>query len=134
MRPTWVRDAADDEILLVEDDVDIAGMYKMGLNFAGYPVRVASTGAEALADEGEPQAIVLDLEMPDVGGLEILDTLRHRPRTVDVPVIVLSNQDDDFAEAYRRGATSCNAKYRTSPGDLLNLVGQAIRHHRQSNC
>jgi CheY-like chemotaxis protein len=128
------RDRPDEQspdasaVLVVEDDADIAGMYALGLQLGGHAVRVASTGRSALIDvaEKQPQAIVLDLWLPDIAGLEMIDSLRHAPKTEHVPIIVLSNEDAEFPEAYQRGANECHLKYRTTPKELVHYVEGAI--------
>ena len=69
--------------------------------------------------------IVLDLELPAMSGLQMLEELRHTPATLHVPVIVLSNSDADFSEAFRRGATQCHPKYQTTPQALVGYVRDA---------
>jgi CheY-like chemotaxis protein len=120
---------AGDDVLLIEDDVAIADMYALGLNLSGYRVRVAGSSDDALAqvaDGARPRLIVLDLGLPRTGGLEVLVALREGPATSNVPVIVLSNQDNDFPEAYRRGATECLPKHRTTPKELVSYVEVAM--------
>jgi CheY-like chemotaxis protein len=112
-------------VLLIEDDPATADMYALGLNLCGYPVQIAHSaeaGLSELAEGMRPKLIVLDLVLPRIGGLEMLLLLRENPFTSSVPVIVLSNQDTDFPEAYRRGATECLAKHATTPGDLVMRV------------
>jgi CheY-like chemotaxis protein len=118
-------------VLLVEDDPATADMYALGLNLCGYPVQVAHTaeaGLTHVANGMHPRLIVLDLVVPTIGGLEMLLLLRKSPSTSSVPVIVLSNQDMDFPEAYRRGATKCLAKYSTTPGELVMHVRTVVGH------
>ncbi|HSS92906.1 MAG TPA: response regulator [Candidatus Dormibacteraeota bacterium] len=123
------RGEASDDVLLIEDDVAIADMYALGLNLSGYRVRVAGSSDAALAQVAEgarPRLIVLDLGLPRTGGLDVLVALREGPTTSTVPVIVLSNQDDDFPEAYRRGATGCLTKHRTTPKELVSYIKVAM--------
>ena len=74
---------------------------------------------------------MLDLDLPDGDGMQVLDTMRLNPRLQAVPVLVISAAADEavFAEARRRGAQACLAK----PIDLaqvrrvaLSLLGQAL--------
>ena len=77
-------------ILVVEDDADARRLLHDVLVGAGFDVQTASHGAEALrllrADP--PDAIVLDLILPWINGIEVLSTLRADPRLMNVPVIV----------------------------------------------
>src|ERR1700737_3405314 len=118
-------------VLLVEDDPATADMYALGLNLCGYPVQVARTieaGLTHVADGIQPRVIILDLVVPKIGGLEMLVLLRKSPSTSSIPVIVLSNQDMEFPEAYRRGATECLAKHSTTPGELVMHVRTVVGH------
>mgnify|MGYP001824486860 CR=1 FL=1 len=100
-------------ILLVEDDrVDIMTVKRaMQKNAIGNPVHVARTGVEALAMlrgdgapkiEPAPSLILLDLNLPKMGGIEFLKELRADPDLQDMPVIVLtsSNEPRDRAAAF----------------------------------
>ncbi len=118
-------------ILLVEDDPAIAAMYQMGLNaMGGYRVVLVRSGdaaLEQLSGSAPPSLVVLDLGLPGVDGLDVLEVARARPATAHVPVIILSNRDNDFEEAYRRGASVCLAKHRTTPLQLLTRIEASIR-------
>ena len=147
MRRTWIRTdriagsfeqgsmSHEELILLIENDLDIADMYRMGLNQSGYPVRVATSPGSAVSQVNEPgtppRLIVLDLELPLVSGLDVLNVLRTTPSTSDVPVIVLADDSDAFAEAYRRGATECHPKYRTTPSKLVDYISAALNEDRR---
>jgi DNA-binding response OmpR family regulator len=142
MTPNWVRTERmqsvggtqggghDEVVLLIENDVAVADMYAFGLNVGGYQVHVAATPDSAWTEVKQPghppELIVLDLELPSVSGLDVLNDLRRTPETASVPVIVLANDQEDFVEAYRRGATDCHTKYRTTPRQLVSYVGAAL--------
>jgi two-component system phosphate regulon response regulator PhoB len=117
-------------VLLIENDSAVAEMYAMGLNFSGYEVHIAMSLDSAWSQVNQPgdapELIVLDLELPSTRGLDVLQDLRQSPSTSQVPVIVLANDQEDFGEAYRRGATDCHAKYRTTPRQLAGYVGAAL--------
>ena len=142
MADVAVRQPPDDEpdggdiVLLIEDDRDIATMYATGLNLSGHHAHIASSGqsglSEAIVAEQPPSVIVLDLGLPDIPGLEILDNLRGHTPPIEIPVIVLSNDAEDFDVAYEHGATECHEKYRTTPRQLVGYVEQAIRERRLS--
>jgi CheY-like chemotaxis protein len=103
-------------ILLVEDDdVDIMNVKRaFKKNNITNPLYVASNGLEALemlrSNDGKMPAvpphrrlILLDLNMPKMGGIEFLQVLRSDPQLKTIPVVVLttSNQDQDRVEAYQ---------------------------------
>ena len=105
-------------ILLVEDDADDEELTLRALREAGvaHEVVVVHDGAEALEVLGAtgepaarvPQLVLLDLKLPKLGGLEVLQRLRSDPRAAPVPVVVLtsSSEEDDIVASYRLGANS----------------------------
>jgi two-component system, response regulator len=113
---------SDRVILLVEDNADDEALTQRAFTKARIKnkVVVARDGAQALdylfargefaaRDVGEtPQVVLLDLNLPKVGGLEVLRAIRADPRTKLLPVVVLtsSKQDRDLVEGYRLGANS----------------------------
>ena len=104
-------------ILLVDDnpmDVDLT-MRAFRKRGTALPITVARDGEEALAfvqrwEEGEalPSVILLDINMPRVNGLEVLQQLRAHPRFRRIPVVMLtsSREDRDLQAAYDLGANS----------------------------
>jgi CheY-like chemotaxis protein len=84
-------------ILVADDDPDIRALVREALSHDGHLVSQASDGQEALAlIEGQaPDLLVLDLQMPKQGGLEVLKVLRSRPATAALPVLVLTALDDE---------------------------------------
>lgn len=92
-------------VLVVDDEPQILRALKINLSVRGYEVVTASTGAGALraAAEQRPDVVILDLGLPDISGIEVLDGLRG---WLTVPVIVLSARTDsaDKVEALDAGA------------------------------
>lgn len=82
------------DILLVDDDPKVLEIVSVSLGRQGYRVRTASTGREALehAAGTPPHLMILDLELPDMSGIEVLDNIRDEHETL--PVLVLSAQSD----------------------------------------
>jgi two-component system response regulator len=106
-------------ILLVEDNPSDVELTQRALRKAGVdrPIRTASDGVEALEmlfggrNGGElwrPSLILLDLKLPKVGGLEVLDAIKRDESTRSIPTIVLTSSRElaDVSEAYRLGANS----------------------------
>lgn len=103
------------EILLVEDNPDDVELMMIGLERRNLANRVcvARDGAEALelliGERARPFVFVmLDLKLPKVGGLEVLERIRAEPTTKHLPVVVLtsSSQQDDIVTSYENGANS----------------------------
>jgi two-component system, response regulator len=124
-------------ILLVEDNADDEALTLRALkkNNIANPVIVVRDGKEALDylfGTGEfagrntsdiPQVVLLDLNLPRVGGLEVLRRMRAERSTATVPVVVLtsSKEDHDLVESYRLGANS----YVRKPVDFVEFVEAA---------
>ena len=80
-------------LLLVEDEPDTASLVKLIMEGKGYEVLHAATGSEALdkiALMPPPSLVLLDIQLPDVDGITILETIRATPDWRDVPVIMLT--------------------------------------------
>jgi len=92
-------------VLVVEDDIDIAGVLRRSLDKEGYEVRVADDGEVALEESGvfEPDAVVLDLGLPRLDGVEVCRRLREDG---DVPILILTARDavDSRVEGLDSGA------------------------------
>jgi CheY-like chemotaxis protein len=88
-------------ILVVDDDRAIRQLFRAALMLAGYTVDLAEDGLTALRhiDEHRPDLIVLDLHLPRVDGLAVLSELRAHSRTWDIPVIVITGTDYQYAVA-----------------------------------
>jgi putative nucleotidyltransferase with HDIG domain len=82
------------DILLVDDDPKVLEIVSVSLARLGYRVRTAATGREALehASGTPPHLLILDLDLPDMSGFEVLDNIRDDHETL--PVLILSAQDD----------------------------------------
>ncbi len=93
-------------ILIVDDEAAIRDSLHMILEYEGYRVEEAASGSQALSKVAEraPDAIVLDIKMPEMDGLELLKALRERG--YDMPVLMISGHADvaTAVEATRRGA------------------------------
>jgi len=89
-------------VLVVEDDRDVRGLMELVLSTAGFVVVTASDGLEGLLKVRlhRPDALLLDIMMPDVGGLRVLDELAVD--APDLPVIVVTGKPEAAAEARER--------------------------------
>ena len=119
-----------DKILVVEDDKSIAAFIRTILNANGYDVVLATSGGEAysMISSHCPDLVVLDLGLPDVDGMRIIDAVRGWSH---LPILVVSarSSERDKVEALDRGADD----YITKPfgaGELLARIRVAIRHSR----
>ncbi len=117
-------------ILVVDDEPDITALVSYHLAKAGYRVTTASTGPEALkaAEEHAPDLVVLDLMLPNLSGYDVLESLRRRPETRDVGVLVLTARKDeaDRIKGLSLGADDYLVK-PFSPQELVLRVGAVLR-------
>lgn len=129
----------DKMILLVEDNEDdiMLTLRALERNKIGNRVEVARNGAEALeflfcegshADRDprdQPQLVLLDLNMPLLGGLEVLSRIRAQERTRTIPVVILtsSREENDLIRGYTNGANS----YIQKPVDFAQFI-EAVRN------
>jgi CheY-like chemotaxis protein len=113
-------------LLLVEDDTEFAEMYQVRLELDEYAVKRAHNGREGLtlARAWRPDLIFLDIRMPEIDGLDMLRTLRADPTTAAIPVVVLTNYDDDGLrrEAERLGVLQWHLKTDTTPSGIATWV------------
>ena len=112
-------------ILCADDDPDILALLALRLEGAGYRVVQAADGEEALAlaRDLHPSLAVLDVMMPRLMGIEVLEALRADPATRDLRVILVSAraQESDFERGLAAGADAYLAKpFQAS--DLIELV------------
>ena len=106
-------------LLIIEDDPVFARTLQDMAHDRGFDTLVASAGEEGfqLARRERPDAITLDLELPDVDGWDIADRLKAEPLTSDIAVHVISVRDRP-----QRGARHGVASYTTKPADLATLA------------
>jgi diguanylate cyclase (GGDEF)-like protein len=78
--------------MIIEDDRDTVALFRHVLDFAGYKTEIVLRGEKALERLSvvTPDVILLDLNLPGVSGMEILDTVHNDPRLADIPVIVIT--------------------------------------------
>jgi two-component system, OmpR family, KDP operon response regulator KdpE len=122
-----------DRILVVDDEPSILRVVAANLRARGYEALTAATGEDALTviEAQQPDCIVLDLGLPDVGGLEVLARLRG---WTTMPVVILTAVDDEHrrATALDLGADD----YITKPftiTDLMARVRGALQHSRSQS-
>ena len=111
-------------ILVVEDDIDICHLVGLLLERAGHNVMMAADGAEGvvLAQRSLPDLIVMDLILPRLDGWMAIGQLKGDPRTMHIPILVLSAhaQVDDRMRARSAGCDD----FLTKPFDFERLLAQ----------
>ena len=84
------------KILLIDDEIETLEMFALRLEVSGFTVVKANGGKEGLklANSVHPDLIFLDLRMPEMNGFQVYEALKKEPSTADIPVIILTCQDD----------------------------------------
>lgn len=112
-------------VIIVEDEPDTAEMFAEMMRLSGYRVLKSFGGSQALnmIAREKPAAVVLDLMMPDLSGLDVLKFMRRDPRLAGIPVIVVSAKilPEDVKTGLEAGATA----YLTKPV-AFNDLRQAV--------
>ena len=116
-------------VLVVEDEASIASFVSLYLKNAGYDVRAATNGADALASvqSQQPSLIVLDLMLPDIDGIEICRRIRQKS---DVPILMLTARDEDVDKII--GLEVGADDYLTKPFNPRELVARVKSILRRS--
>lgn len=118
------------KILLVEDDSALAQMYQTLLSSHGYEVKRCMNGEQALdaAISYNPQLILLDIMMPKINGLDVLDILRNTPQTSHCKIIVLTalGEPSDRRKAMELGASDFLVKPEISTSEVLQRIQDAL--------
>ena len=117
-------------VLVVDDEENIAELLRMALRYEGWDVEVALTGSKAVATakKQRPDAVVLDMMLPDFDGMEVLKRLRtDQP---DVPVLFLTARDS--VEDRVAGLTAGGDDYVTKPFSLEEVVARLRALMRRS--
>lgn len=111
-------------LLIIDDDHALADVYSAKLSEA-FEVKVAHQGKEALEliQDWQPQIIVLDVMLGgDMNGFDVLRTIKQNPQTQNIPVLMLTNLDDQQSAALDLGATAYLTKVDTSMEQLLQTA------------
>lgn len=118
------------KVLITEDDPLMSRMYQKIFTFEGYEVLMAKDGEEGLekAKLEKPTIILLDVMMPKMNGLEMLDKLKLDPATKTIPVIMLTNLagQKDAEVAMTKGAVKYIVKSEHDPKEIVNMVKEIL--------
>ena len=129
------------KILIIEDDQIVSNVYRNKLVVEGYLAEIALDGETGLKTMRtfQPDAIVLDLMLPKMSGVDVIKQIRSEADFSKLPIIVFSNTylTNLIQDAWKAGATKCVSKINCSPKVLLELMrrtiggGEAVSHARQ---
>lgn len=109
----------------MEDDDELRRLYRQALALAGYEVREARGGFEALRhlDNRPPDVVVLDLMMPGVDGFTVRNELAAQAHTRDIPIVVITGSTEDLQWLDVR----CVLRKPAPPDQVVEAVGRCLR-------
>ena len=118
------------KILIIEDDLIVANIYRNKLAVEGYQVQTALDGLAGLetVHSFKPDAVILDLMLPKMTGVALIKQLRSEPDFQKLPVIVFSNTylSNMVQEAWKAGATKCLSKANCTPKQLIDALRSVL--------
>jgi DNA-binding response OmpR family regulator len=118
------------KVLIVEDDPLISRMYQKIFTFEKFEVDVAANGEEALSKVGDfnPTLILLDVMMPKMNGLQVLEQLKLMDATKNIPVVMLTNLSgqQDAETAIAKGAVKYIIKSEYEPKEVVEMVKEVL--------
>ncbi|MFZ1720542.1 MAG: response regulator [Candidatus Moraniibacteriota bacterium] len=118
-------------VCLIDDDENIRDIYQRKFLQSGFDVVIAKDGEEGLRAIAlnHPDIILLDLQMPIMGGMEVLRELKKDEELVKIPVVILSNVDDEvvFSEIGKEYVTKFYlVKSLTTPQKVVSIVREIL--------
>jgi len=118
------------KVLIIEDDQLIQRMYEKIFTFENFEVEMAGDGEEGLdkARTVSPTIILLDVMMPKMNGIQVLEKLKQDPATKPIPVVMLSNLagENDVETALSKGAVKYIIKSEYDPKQIADMVKEII--------
>ncbi|NCQ06210.1 MAG: response regulator [Candidatus Moranbacteria bacterium] len=122
------------KVCIIDDNDDIREIYRMKLTIEGYDVLTAKNGKEGMEiiRESHPVVILLDIEMPVMNGIEVLAELKKDPVLVKIPVIILTNQDNEgaFKQVGEYNTAFYVIKALATPQKVADLIKEVLRARR----
>jgi CheY-like chemotaxis protein len=118
------------KILIIEDDQIVANIYRNKLAVEGYQVEVTLDGESGLKlmRSFRPDAIVLDLMLPKMSGVDVIREIRGETEFSKLPIVVFSNTylTNLVQDAWKAGASKCVSKISCPPKELLHMMRQIV--------
>jgi CheY-like chemotaxis protein len=118
------------KVLIVEDDPLISRMYQKIFTFEQFEVDVAANGEEALdrVVVFKPELVLLDVMMPKMNGLQVLEKLKEDEQTKNIPVVMLTNLagQQDAETALAKGAVKYIIKSEYEPKQVVDMVKEVL--------
>lgn len=118
------------KIAIIEDDQAISQMYRMKFEADGFDVQIANNGARgvAMVENFLPDIILMDLQLPEMNGVEALTTIRKNDWGKKIPVIILTNMEEDSLQEVRSlGVESYIIKANMTPRQVVQKIKQVLK-------
>ncbi|KND49034.1 MAG: two-component system, OmpR family, phosphate regulon response regulator PhoB [Parcubacteria bacterium C7867-005] len=132
--------AKEIKVFIVEDDSLMSDMYKNIFELSGYEVEMASDGIEALEKlekmDPLPVVMMLDIMMPKLNGLEVLEKMKNNEKFKKIPVVIcLTNLagKEDAEKALALGAVKYLVKSEYNPKEVVAKAKEAIDEYLEKN-
>lgn len=120
-------------ILYIEDDPEIRRLVKAMLEQRNYHVVLAFDGAQGLAmmHQQKPDLVLLDLQLPDIHGLDLHRQMKNDPDLADIPVVIITAWMDKALEEYGEELKQVEARLRKpfAPTELYQTVARLLKNH-----
>lgn len=116
------------KILIIEDDVTLRDLYQTRLEIDGYNVSTAGDGEEGLAKIGQvmPDLVLLDVMLPKLNGLDVLQKAKADEKTKKVPIILLTALSNQKTKGLVFGAIDYLVKSESQLEDIVNKVKEVL--------
>jgi CheY-like chemotaxis protein len=125
------------KILIVEDDPLMSRMYQKIFGFEGHEVELAGDGEEGWekAKTTKPTLILLDIMMPKMNGLQVLEKLKLDPETKGIPVVMLTNLAgvSDAEAALAKGAVKYIVKSEHEPKQVAAMIKEILAGYTRND-
>jgi len=123
------------KVLIIEDDKSLARVLQIKLKAEDVDTLFVQSGERGIdvAYSGQPDLILLDMMLPGMGGGEVLQELRSKDETKDIPVIVLTNIGDDMSvisEVVSLEASDYFVKANTSIETIVDKIKERLAENR----
>ena len=126
-----VKIPAGTKVFIVEDDAFISSLLTKKFESEGVVIATSSTGDTAAADikAAKPAIIILDIMLPGIDGLQVLEQIKKDPETQNIPVIMLSNLGEkvQIEKAKKYGAVSFLIKATLSVDEIVGEVAKQLK-------
>lgn len=125
------------KVLLVEDEEFIRDLFKRQLDLSGFATDAFGTGNDGLAALGKNayDLVLLDIMLPDINGLQILQNIRSKPESKNVAVVLLTNlgQDAVIKQGFELGADGYLVKAAYTPDQIVQEVKNIMQKKQTQN-